>query len=250
MATFVLVPGYWLGSWAWRDVASRLRGAGHDAYPLSPTGLGDRVHLAGPEVDLETHVTDIVNLLKYEDLRDVVLVGHSGAGGAVTMAADRSPERIAQVVYVESGPLPDGVAQIDIYSPDGRDLVLKQVANEGDGWRHPLPSWDELERLGSSLDGLGEVERELFRSRATPQPARTFTEPVRLTRGLPAELPKALIASSFPVEQVRELAAAGHPAFAAMAEPGWRFLELPTGHWPMFSRPADLADLLDGLTRT
>jgi pimeloyl-ACP methyl ester carboxylesterase len=249
MATFVLVPGFWLGSWAWRDVASRLRQAGHDAYPLTPTGLADRVHLATPEVDLETHVTDIVNLVKYEGLRDVVLVGHSGAGGPVTMAADRIPERLSQVVYVESGPLPDGMAQIDVNTPEGRELVLKRIANEGDGWRLPLPSWAEFESMGSSPVGLGDAERELIRSRATPQPARTVTEPVRLTRGLPAEMPKALVASSFPVEQVRELAAAGHPAFAAMAEPGWRFHELPTGHWPMFSRPADLADVLDGLSR-
>ncbi len=77
MATFVLVPGYWLGGWAWRDVAETLRVAGHSVYLATLTGLGERVHLAGPHVDLDTYIADVVNLLRYEELRDVVLVGHS-----------------------------------------------------------------------------------------------------------------------------------------------------------------------------
>jgi len=77
MSTFILVPGAWLGAWAWQPVARSLRGAAHEVYPMSLTGLADRVHLAGPEVNLETHIADIVNLIVYEDLRDVVLVGHS-----------------------------------------------------------------------------------------------------------------------------------------------------------------------------
>ena len=102
MATFVLVPGFWLGGWAWHDVAQALRLAGHDVYPVTLTGLGERVHLGGPHVNLDTHITDVVNLLRYEDLRDVILVGHSYAAIVVNGAADQVPERIARLVFVDT----------------------------------------------------------------------------------------------------------------------------------------------------
>src|SRR3712207_6135632 len=98
MATYVLVGGAWLGGWCWQRVARRLRDKGHDAYPLTLTGLGERVHLASPRVDLETHITDVVNLMEFEDLHNVVLLGHSYAGLVVTPgAADRIPERISEL---------------------------------------------------------------------------------------------------------------------------------------------------------
>ena len=106
MATFVLVAGFHLGGWAWRGVAGPLREAGHTVYPLSLTGLAERVHLASPQVDLETHVADILNLLEYEELREVILVGHSYGGLPVRAAADRASSRIGRVVYVDSGRFP------------------------------------------------------------------------------------------------------------------------------------------------
>ena len=111
MATFVLVPGFWLGGWAWRDVAEPLRAAGHCVYPVTLTGLGERVQLGGPQVNLDTHIADVVNLLRYEQLHEVVLVGHSYAGTVITGVADQAPERIAQLVYVDTWPLPDGVVR-------------------------------------------------------------------------------------------------------------------------------------------
>src|SRR4051794_23585673 len=108
MSTFVLVPGFWLGAWAWRGGTASLRTAGHEVYPLTLTGLADRSHLAGPEIGLETHTTDIVRLIEVEDLPDVVLVAHSGGAWPATQAADRVPDRVGRVVYVESGPPPDG----------------------------------------------------------------------------------------------------------------------------------------------
>src|SRR3712207_7379490 len=96
MATYVLVGGGWLGGWCWQRVARRLREEGHDVYPATLTGLGERVHLASPEVDLETHISDVVNLIEFEDLHDVVLLGHSYGGLVVTGAADRIPERISR----------------------------------------------------------------------------------------------------------------------------------------------------------
>jgi len=247
MATFVLVPGFWLGGWAWQAVTRPLRAAGHDVHPMTLTGLGDRVHLATPDVDLQTHVTDVVNLIEFEDLRDVVLVGHSGGGLAVTGASDRVPERLAKVVYVDSGELPDGTAQIDVNPPEVRAQVEREIAELGDGWRQPMPSWAWFERAGTSLDGLDEAARAAIRRRAVAEPAGAITRPLELTNPARREVPRALVACSFPLDAVRELAAGGQPMFAAVAEPGWELLELPTGHWPMFSRPAELADLLAGL---
>ena len=245
MATYVLVCGAWLGGWCWQPIARRLREDGYDAYPVTLTGLGERVHLASPEVDLETHITDVVNLIEFEDLHNIVLLGHSYAGIVVTGAADRIPERIAQLVFLDSGPVADDLAYLDTQPPEIREHAEREVRTHGDGWRLPMPSWDELENVyGASLEGLGEQQRELMRSRAVAQPFGTYTQPLRLQKAARGVLPKVLITNSFPLAQVRELIASEHPWFRELAGPEWRFLELPTGHWPMFSRPNDLAELL------
>ena len=106
MTTYVLVGGAWLGGWCLQRVARRLRDEGHDVYPVTLTGLGERAHLASPEIDLDTHITDVVNLIEYEDLEEVVLLGHSYGGLVVTGAADRIPERISELVYLDTAPLP------------------------------------------------------------------------------------------------------------------------------------------------
>jgi pimeloyl-ACP methyl ester carboxylesterase len=108
MATIVLVPGAWLGGWVWQGVARDLRQRGHVVYPVTLTGLADRVHLARPDVDLETHITDVINLIEYEDLHDVSLLCHSYSGVVITGVADRIPERLAQVIYLDSAPFVDG----------------------------------------------------------------------------------------------------------------------------------------------
>jgi pimeloyl-ACP methyl ester carboxylesterase len=250
MATYVLVPGAWLGGWAWQPVTRRLRAQGHDVHPITLTGLGERSHLATPEVDLDTYVTDVVNTIEFEDLHDVILVGHSYAGTVVTGVADRVPERLSLLAYLDAGPPPDGTAFLDLQPPEARQLIERLVAEAGDGWRIPLPSWEELEGvMGASLEGLGKAERDLMAGRAAPQPLATATQPLHRANPASDELPRLLITCSFPVAQVKELIAAGHPWFAELASPRWSFLELPTGHWPMFSVPGPLASLLAGLAR-
>jgi pimeloyl-ACP methyl ester carboxylesterase len=244
MATYVLVCGAWLGGCCWQPIARQLRNQGHDAYPLTLTGLGERVHLASPEVNLDTHITDVVNLIEFEDLNDVVLVGHSYAALAVTGAADQMPERISQLVLVDIGQALDGVALIDTFEPEARRLVEQQLEELGEGWRLPMPPWEELVEQGS-LEGLGDEQRRLMRSRAVDQPFATYTQPLRLENTAAREvLSKIGILCSFSLEQVQAMIASGEPAFSELASPKWRFVEVPTGHWAMFSRPHDLAEVL------
>jgi pimeloyl-ACP methyl ester carboxylesterase len=212
------------------------------------TGLGERSELAGPEVDLDTYLADVVDLMEEEDLHDVILVGHSYAGHVITGVADRAPERIALLAYLDAGPSPDGASFMDLQSPAARELIERLVDEAGEGWRIPLPSWEELEGvMGASLEGLGPDERDHMRAQATAQPLRTWTQPLSLKNPAREALPKLLITCSLPLAQVRQMIAAGHPWFAALAGPQWSFRELPTGHWPMFSVPDELATLLADL---
>ncbi|MFD0277947.1 alpha/beta fold hydrolase [Kitasatospora sp. NPDC127111] len=240
MSTFVLVPGLWLGAWAWDAVVEPLRAAGHTVHPVSLTGLAERSGEGGSDVGLETHITDVTDLVTREDLWEVILVAHSGGAVPVTGAADRVPERIRRVVYVDSGPISDGVALSDLWEPGFRTLLEDSVV---DGHRLPLPSFEDFRAAGTSLDGLDGPALARFRERATDHPARAVREPLHLTGG-GEELPKALVSCSFPLEQVRAMIAAGHPYFTALAGPAWELRELPTGHWPMFSRPAGTAAVL------
>jgi pimeloyl-ACP methyl ester carboxylesterase len=248
MTTYVLVPGAWLGGWSWQPVTDQLRRRGHEVHPVTLTGLGERSHLATPQVDLDTYISDVVNLVELEDLHDVVLVGHSYGGHVVTGVADRIPGRISLLAYLDAGPSPDGAAFMDLQPPPARELIERLVEEAGEGWLLPLPSWEGLEEvMGASLEGLGQEERARMRARASAQPVRTWTQPLSLKDPARDEPPKLLISCSIPLAQVREMIASGHPWFAALAGPEWSFLELPTGHWPMFSVPDALASLLDGL---
>jgi pimeloyl-ACP methyl ester carboxylesterase len=246
MAAYVLVGGGWLGGWCWQRVARRLRGEGHEAYPVTLTGLGERVHLASPEVDLETHITDVVNLVEFEDLRDVVLLGHSYGGLVVTGAADKIPERISELVYLDTAPLPDGGSLIEKFPPELRRRTEEQVQELGEGWKFPVPPPDELANM-ASLEGVDEDHIRLLYSRATPQPFGTYTQPLHLKNPSREGLPKLGILCSFSLDRVKEMVASGNPLFRELARPEWRFVELPTGHYPMFSRPEDLAKLLTDL---
>src|SRR5215207_4406002 len=128
----VLVPGACLGGWAWREVATRLRALGHDVYPVTLTGLGERVHLAHKHIDLETHIADVVNLLDYEGLDDAVLVGHSYAGIVITGVGGRRPEPLNALVYLDTSPLPPGVAIADVQPPEQREQQRSEVERHGD----------------------------------------------------------------------------------------------------------------------
>jgi len=247
MATYVLVGGAWLGAWAWRHVTCSLRARGHDVHPVTLTGLGDRVHLARPDVDLETHIADVVNTFVYADLRDVVLVGHSYAGLVVTGVADRAPERLAEVVYLDTGPLPPGQALIDFSPPPERERLRTVVDERGDGWLLPPPAFADL-GTPAGVAGLTDAHRALFEAFATPQPFRTWTQPLEYAM---AERPPyrrtVVLAGGFDMtaRQLREQIAAGVPPWAQLfGASDWQVEELATGHWPMLSTPDELSALL------
>jgi pimeloyl-ACP methyl ester carboxylesterase len=242
MATYVLVGGAWIGGWAWKGVARRLRAQGHDVYAVTLTGLGERVHLGRPETDLDTHLADVVNLLLYEDVSQAVLVGHSYAGIVVEGVADRAPERLARLVYLDSAPLGDGAAHIDLYPPPAREQMEQTVDREGGGWRLPFPGFEALGRQ-ASLDGLDEAARQEMGARAVAHPFGSYLQPLRSTRAGTGDYERVVIACN----DFRALRAAGVPQINALTGPGWRWLELATGHWPMLSAPEDLAALLHRL---
>jgi pimeloyl-ACP methyl ester carboxylesterase len=224
----------WIGAWAWRDVAEALRAAGHEVHPLTLTGVADRSHLLGPGVTMDTHTEDIVRLAEVEDLRDLVLVGHSYGGMPVSVAALRLRDRIKAVVYVDSGPLPLGTSQLSVSG----DTV--------DGDAVPSRPWDP-QADPVLLAGLDDHALELLRTRATAHPAASVSQPLG-ARADSTDLPTALVACTFPLEQVRQMTADGHPFFAGLTEA--RVVALPTGHWPMLSEPKALATILDDLATT
>ena len=242
MATFVLVPGYWLGAWVWDEVAAELRAAGHDVHAVTPPGQAERAGEAAPDVGVDAHVADLVRVIEDGGLRRVVLVAHSGANMAATGASDRIPDRIARIVYLDTGPMPSGLAAIDFHDPDTRAEMEKQVAEQGEGWKIPVPPFDPDADPGN-LAGLSAQHLAAMRERGTPQPFGTATQ--TLTRpDPPPATPRTLIATTIPLAAVKAMGEQGHPVFSEMTGPGWTYRELPTGHWPMLSRPHELAALL------
>jgi pimeloyl-ACP methyl ester carboxylesterase len=238
-APFVLVHAAWHGGWCWKKVAPLLRARGHDVYTPTLTGLGERAHLAHPLVGLDTHVEDIVSVLEYEDLRGVVLVGHSNGGTLVTGIADRVPERLAHVVYLDAFVPEDGQATIDLITFP-REAWEKRVRTEGYGWLipglQPVP-WDQFARDVWKI--TGDADRQWLVSRLRPTPFKTFTDPVRRRNPAAAKLARTYI-------RCRQHPSPRFDGFADMAKktPGWRLREMDAAHEPFVTAPRELTDLL------
>jgi pimeloyl-ACP methyl ester carboxylesterase len=229
-ATFVLVPGFWLGGWAWERVERALRDAGHGVESLTLPGLeaGDAPRGG---IRLTDHVAAVAGAVAGA-AQPVLLVVHSGAGAVASGVADRLPEGLRRIVYVDSGPLADGVAINPDLDPDLDEM--------------PLPSWADLEAGGSSLEGLDEALLAEFRRRAVPHPAGPARDHIRLTNPERRRVPVTMITTSFRAADVARTAKEGHPFFAELTHLQVDYVDLPTGHWPMWSRPTDLATALGG----
>jgi pimeloyl-ACP methyl ester carboxylesterase len=224
-APIILVPGFWLGAWAWNEVADALRVDGHDVTALTLPGL-DPAETDRSSIGFTDHVDAIVAAVEAHD-RPVVLVLHSAAGFTGYAASDRVPERIATIVYVDTAP---GIGPMD---------------PEFDGNERPMV-WEEIE-AEENLDGLSEEQKETFRQRAVPMPGRVVRESVELTNDARRDIPATFVCTGFSAEQYQTYARE-HPDWAFLAGiPELRnatWIDLPTSHWPMWSRPADLARII------
>jgi pimeloyl-ACP methyl ester carboxylesterase len=239
MTTFVLVHGAVHGGWCWKKVRPLLRAAGHDVYTPTLTGLGERAHLAHPGIDLATHIQDVVAVVEYEDLREAVLVGHSYAGLVITGVADRLPDRLAHLVYLDAMVPRDGEAGLDLFTREEQADRRARVAAEGGGWRL-LPPADPAVLGVTAPDDVAWV-----RPRLTAHPFPTFTQPIRLTNPALAAVPKTFIhCTEAPPTHWRAVSLE-----RVRSEPGWRTYELATGHDAMVTRPRELADLLLAIAR-
>jgi pimeloyl-ACP methyl ester carboxylesterase len=230
MATFVLLHGAWHGGWCWRFVAPALRHAGHNVYTPTLTGLGERKHLARPEIDLNLHVQDVVALLEMEDLQDIVLLGHSYGGMVVTGVADCCTARISRLVYLNAFVPENGKCALDYIVPERAAAFRKE--GEQSGWISPPPL---------SLWGINQPEHiEFAKPRETKQPFQAFNQPIRLeNEEALARLPKTYIYCSSP-------ATGTFDQFATKfrTDPSRRFFEIKSGHDAMILVPDELTALL------
>lgn len=230
MTTYVLVHGAWHGGWCWRKVRALLEAAGADVHTPTLTGLGDRAHLASPDIGLETHIADVIGLLDAEDLSGVVLVGHSYAGMVVTGVADRAAKRIARLVYLDAVVPGDGQCLYDRAPPQLRTSWEEQARVGGEGWR--------LSASVATAQFLGLKREEDLRwvmPRLRPHPIRTLREPLRLSARFP-QMPRRYINCIGDKAQ-------GQPR-TAQAEGIEDYHELRTGHDAMVTAPQEVAALL------
>jgi pimeloyl-ACP methyl ester carboxylesterase len=228
MATFVLVPGAWLGGWCWRDVAARLRAGGHRVISATLTGLGERAHLVGPEVGLHTHVSDVVGLLHYRDLSGATLVGHSYGGTVITAVAEQVAERIRGLVYLDASVPRDGESNNDVLGPELAAQIRSAANSAGTGFVPPISvaGW-----------GLSDATRPWVEARLTPHPLRSLEQPVRLLSEAAARLPRAFIRSSTQSALYGKLMERGR-------EVGWYCRDVTGGHYPMLTEAEALASSL------
>lgn len=230
----ILVPGFWLDASAWGSVGRILADAGHAVHPMTLPGKETRA-ADRSGIGLRDHVDAVV--AKIDELEGpIVLVGHSGGGAIIHAAVDARPDRVARAVYVDSGPMADGgaIAQ-DAFPAEGDDI--------------PLPEWDVFQE--EDLRDLSEALREQFRARAVPEPRGVAQDAQRLSDERRYDVPATIITCEFTPEELQVWIDAGAPPVSEMTKiKDVEMVHLPTGHWPMFTRPDDLAQaILDAVGR-
>jgi pimeloyl-ACP methyl ester carboxylesterase len=228
-APIVLVPGFWLGAWAWDEVAAALRADGHDVTAVTLPGL-ESADADRSAITMSDHVDAICEAVRAAGA-PVVLAVHSGAGVSGYGASDRVPEQIAAMVYVDSAPATGALDP---------DLTAAEV---------PLPSREELERE-ENLDGLTEEQLETFRRRAVPEPGGALREGPELTNDARLDVPSTVVCTGFTSEQVKGFVEQGYAWLGGLAElRDVTYVDLPTSHWPMWSRPRELAGIIGDVAK-
>lgn len=232
---FVLVHGAWHGGWCWRAVAQRLRAAGHDVFTPTLTGLGERAHLLRADTGLATHIDDLCAVLASEELEDVVLVGHSFAGLVISGAADRLPQRLRRLVYLDALVVDSGRSALSVFPPEVQQERARTLDAEGLRMAIPNPA-----KFGVS----DPAQVAWLQRRLTPHPLKAYTDPLQLVHPLAHGVPRSYIAVTdpwyAPLEEVRR---------AVRTQPDWDWHELAAGHDAMLTSPEALAALLDELAR-
>ena len=224
----ILVPGFWLGAWAWDEVGDALRADGHDVTALTLPGL-ESADADRSKITLSDHVDAIAEAVK-EAGGPVVLAVHSGTGFSGYAASDRVPEQIAAMVYVDSAP---GIPPLD---PDF------------DGEEKPL-NWDEL-AAEENLDGLSEEQMETFRQRAVPEPGGVIRGTAELTNDARRDIPTTMICTGYTSEQYQDAAKEGYAWLGGLSEVrNVTWVDRPTSHWPMWSRPKELAEIIGDVAK-
>jgi pimeloyl-ACP methyl ester carboxylesterase len=227
--TFVLVHGAWHGGWCWRRVADVLQRQGHKVFRPTLTGLGERSHLMSRDINLDTHITDVVNVFLWEDLKDAVLVGHSYAGWVISGVAERVLPRIGAIVFVDAFMPDDGARGLDNTPEFSRRGILAAM-EKGEASR-PAPS--------AEFFGVNEKDRAWVDSKTTPQPVGVALQPIRLTGARDRVAKKTYVrAAAYPQEMFdKYLGLCG-------ADKSWRTVEIPCGHDIMVDMPERLAEVL------
>jgi pimeloyl-ACP methyl ester carboxylesterase len=225
----VLVPGFWLGAWAWDEVSAALRADGHDVTAVTLPGL-ESADTDRSAITLSDHVDAICEAVAAAGA-PVVLAVHSGAGAAGYAASDRVPEQIAAMVYVDSGP------------------ATGALEPEFDGAEKPLPSREELQEQ-ENLNGLSDEQLETFRRRAVPEPGGVLREAAELKNDARLDVPSTAICTGYSSDEYKAAVKEGYAwlgGFAELRDITW--VDLPTSHWPMWSRPTELAEIIGGVAR-
>jgi pimeloyl-ACP methyl ester carboxylesterase len=229
-APIVLVPGFWLGAWAWDEVAAALRADGHDVTAMTLPGL-ESADADRSAITMSDHVDAICEAVRAAGA-PVLLAVHSGAGVSGYGASDRVPEQIAAMVYVDSGPATGAL---------NPDLSAVEV---------PLPTWEELEADGSSIEGLTAEQLETFRRRAVPEPGAGFREAPVLTDTARLDVPSTVVCTSLSSAQIKGAVEQGYAWVGGLAElRNVTYVDLPTSHWPMWSRPRELARIIGDVAK-
>jgi len=223
-APIVLVPGFWLGAWAWDEVAAALRADGHQVTAVTLPGL-ESADSDRSSITMSDHVDAICEAVRAAGA-PVVLAVHSGAAVPGYGASDRVPEHIATMVYVDTGPATSAI------DPDF------------DGIEKPLPSREEL-AANENLDGLTEQQLDTFRRRAVPEPGAALREGPALTNDARLDVPSTVICTGYTSDQYKEAVERGDEWLGGLRElHSVTYIDLPTSHWPMWSRPRELAGII------
>jgi len=230
MTTYVLVTGAWHGGWCWKRVRDALVRQGHAVFTPTFTGLCERSHLMSPDIDLETHIADIINLIRWEQLEDVVLVGHSYGGCVISGVADRLTAKIKALVYLDAFVLKDGQSLHDTLPPEHRQAQLDRAAASGNDWQVPP--------IPAAVFNVNEADRAWVDAQCTPQPLASFQQ--KLT----------LVSAGVATDRIHYIFASGWEGtpFTAFYEAakarGWRTREIACGHDIMLDQPEALSKAL------